>query len=225
MFAKLFSRPEPAPEEAAYRRLVRKGYQPRSIVDVGAYEGNWTRLAKSCFPAASVLMCEAQPGKLPLLQKVCGEFPDVRLESAVIAARSGETVDFSEMETGSSIFPENSNVARTVRKLQTRTLDEVTAGLEGPSFLKIDVQGAELEVLKGGARFLDQCDLVQLEVALQDYNRGAPGFLEVIGFMNERQFVPYDFSGWSRPNGVDLVQVDIMFVPAGSPLRTRYFEF
>lgn len=43
--------------------------------------------------------------------------------------------------------------------------------------------------------------------------------------MNERQLVPYDFSGWSRPNGVDLVQVDIMFVPAGSPLRTRYFEF
>ena len=66
---------------------------------------------------------------------------------------------------------------------------------------------------------------MQLEVALQDYNRGAPGFLEVIGYMNERQLVPYDFSGWSRPNGVDLVQVDIMFVPAGSPLRTRYFEF
>ena len=35
MFAKLFSRQEPSPEEAAYRRLVRKGYQPRAIVGGG----------------------------------------------------------------------------------------------------------------------------------------------------------------------------------------------
>lgn len=57
-----------------------------------------------------------------------------------------------------------------------------------------------------------------------EYNKGAPSLLEVISYMNDRDF-PYDLSGWGRPNGVDLVQVDLLFAPARSPLRTRFFEF
>ena len=39
-------------EEEAYRRLFHRGYRPASKVDVGAYEGNWTRLARCVFPEA-----------------------------------------------------------------------------------------------------------------------------------------------------------------------------
>lgn len=220
-----FARSAPSSEEQAYRRLAQRGFAPDHVIDVGAYVGDWTRMIKRVFPQASVLMCEAQPEKAPRLEALCSEWPDVSLVSALMGARSGEELVFAEMETGSSIFPENSNVARTTRTLTTRTLDETTVGCRGSCLLKIDVQGAELVVLEGAARLLERCQVVQLEVALLEYNRGAPSFLEVIRYMDARGFVPFDIAGATRPNHVDLVQVDLLFVPRLSALRPRFFEF
>lgn len=49
--------------------------------------------------------------------------------------------------------------------------------------------------------------------------------LETVNYMNARGFVPFDFSGFTRPNGRDLVQVDMLFVPNGSALRPEFFTF
>ena len=48
---------------------------------------------------------------------------------------------------------------------------------------------------------------------------------EVLNYMAEREFVPFDISGMSRPNGVDLAQIDLLFTRSSSMLRNRYFEF
>ncbi len=213
------------PEEAAYRRLSAKGFRPAGIIDVGAYEGHWTRLANRVFPSVPCLMVEAQTAKNPFLEAVCKDIPLTRFCSTVLAATSGEQVTFYEMETGSSILPEQSNIARTQTVLTTRTLDEVAKDIPNPFFLKIDVQGAELKILEGGQKTLARSEVVQMEVALLPYNQGAPIFLDVISYMDNLDWVPLDISGFSRPNGVDLVQVDIIFVKRDSPLRPTFINF
>jgi FkbM family methyltransferase len=212
-------------EEQAYQRLSAKGYRPAVMIDVGAYEGNWTRLARRVFPDATSLMVEPQASKAPLLERLAGELPSTRFVPALLAAQAGNEVTFYEMETGSSMLPENSDVARREVRLSTRTLDEIAVDLPEPIFLKIDAQGAELQILAGAEQTIARCDLVQLEVALQAYNDGAPDFQETVTAMKRRGFVPYDFSGFSRPNGVDLVQVDIVFVREDSALRPTFFKF
>ena len=212
-------------EEQAYRRLHAKGYRPAAMIDVGAYEGNWTRMARSIFPEAACLMVEPQAGKAPLLERVAGELGRARFEPALLGAEAGREVTFYEMETGSSMLPENSDVARTEVRLTTRTLDEIAADLPTPIFLKIDAQGAELQILAGARQTIPRCDLIQLEVALQVYNLGAPDFHETVTAMKQLGFVPYDFSGFSRPNGLDLVQADILFVREDSRLRPKFFSF
>jgi FkbM family methyltransferase len=214
-----------ADEEQAYRKLLARGYQPAGIIDVGAYKGNWTRMARRVFTKTPTLMIEAQVGKEPFLREVCLELPGVEYVSAVLGSAPGKTVTFYEMETGSSMMSENSNVPRKEFTLVTRTLDEVAAAMAGSLFLKIDVQGAELEVLGGGAATLERAEVVQLEVAMLPYNTGAPTFLQVISYMDERGFVPLDFSGFTRPNGRDLVQVDILFTKRDAPLRPTFFTF
>lgn len=212
-------------EEAAYRRLAEKGWRPAGIIDVGAYEGAWTRMVRGIFSGVPVLMVEAQKSKAARLEAMCSELGGVSLASAVLAAEAGKEVTFYEMETGSSYFPERSNAPRTATTYVTRTLDEVAASLEGPLFLKVDVQGAELEVLAGGFGTLDRSEVVQLEVPFVSYNEGAPTLLDVMHFMNEREFVPIDVSGFSRPNGIDLVQADFLFVRRGSSLRPDFIRF
>jgi FkbM family methyltransferase len=212
-------------EEAAYRRLASKGWRPASINDVGAYQGEWTRMVRGIFPGIPVLMVEAQKAKAAGLEALCSELGGVSLASAVLAADAGEEVTFYEMETGSSYFPERSNAPRTATTYLTRTLDEVAEAFEGPLFLKVDVQGAELKVLAGGLQTLKRSEVVQLEVPFVSYNEGAPTLLEIILFMNERDFIPIDVSGFSRPNGIDLVQADFLFVRRDSTIRPDFIWF
>lgn len=218
---------ERSAEEIAYGRLVERGFKPGGIIDVGAFEGSWTRLAHRLFGPTPMLMVEAQPGKAAVLERVVSELPACHFASAALSERSGETLTFFEMGTGSSLLPEQSNAARTVRTVVTRTLDEVVAEAlpdEKSLFLKIDVQGAELKVLGGGTATLARCELVQLELALLNYNEGAPLFPEVVGYMAERGFLPIEVSGYSRPRDV-LVQIDLLFARQGSRLRPNHFTF
>lgn len=212
-------------EEAAYRRLAAKGWLPIGIIDVGAYQGAWTKMVRGIFPDVPVLMVEAQKSKAAGLEALCAKLGGVSLASSVLGAEAGKEVTFYEMETGSSYFPERSNAPRIANTYVTRTLDEVAASLKGPLFLKIDVQGAELDVLAGGRGTLERSEVVQLEVPFVSYNEGAPTLLDVMHFMNERDFIPIDVSGFSRPNGIDLVQADFLFVRRGSPLRPDFIEF
>ena len=212
-------------EEAAYQRLASKGWRPAGIIDVGAYQGAWTRMVRGVFPGVPVLMVEAQKRKAAHLEALCSELQGVSLVSGVLGADPGKEVTFYEMETGSSYLPERSNAPRIATTYVTRTLDEVAGPMEAPLFLKIDVQGAELDVLAGGPKVLDRSEVVQLEVPFVSYNEGAPSLLDVMRFMNEREFVPVDVSGFSRPNGIDLVQADFLFVRRDSPLRPGFIEF
>lgn len=218
-----WSRRRPSLEEEAYLRLRRKGYCPAGIIDVGAYQGEWTKLVRRIFAGVPVLMVEAQQSKKARLEALCGN--GVSLASAVLGAEAGRAVTFYEMETGSSYFEEQSNAPRKASTYTTDTLDNLAAGMAGPLFLKIDAQGAELEVLRGGGQTLERCELVQLEIAILPYNKGAPTFFEVLSYMEERDFVPLDVSGFSRPNGVDLVQIDMLFVRGNSALRPTFIQF
>lgn len=212
-------------EEQAYQRLRAKGFRPGSIIDVGAYEGNWTRMARRVFADVPILMVEAQEGKRPFLDQVVAELPKTSYAQALLGRTLGQEVEFFEMETGSSMFPERSNADRSARTLKTTTLDALAGDLAGPIFLKADVQGAELEVLRGAVDTLTRCEVVQLEVAVAAYNDGAPTMLEVLTFLAEREFAPFDIGGLVRPNGIDLVQMDLLFARPGSGLRTDFFTF
>lgn len=212
-------------EEQAYLRLREKGFRPASIVDVGAYEGHWTRMARQVFADVPVLMVEAQEAKRPFLDAVVAELSGTSYAQALLGRTAGQAIEFFEMETGSSMFPERSNANRTSRTVETVTLDSLTEGMTGPIFLKADVQGAELEVLRGGTETLKKCEILQLEVAVAAYNEGAPTMLEVLAFLAERDFAPFDIGGLVRPNGIDLAQMDLLFVRRGSKLRTDFFTF
>lgn len=218
-------------ERDAYRRLHGRGFRPEYIVDVGAHEGSWTAAAREIFGDVPTLMVEPQDADQPVLQALCARLPDTRVAHHVLSAHPGETVTFYQLvdgpsggsSTGSSLKPERSDVPRREIAYVTETLDRVAEERDN-IFLKIDAQGGELDILRGGEATLARCALVQLEVAVMRYNEGAPTMLEVLAFMDARGFAPIDISGQTRLQG-HLVQVDLLFAPSGSPLRHDFFSF
>jgi hypothetical protein len=81
-------------EVEAYRRLQVKGFAPATIIDIGAYEGHWTRLARGVFPDVPALMVEAQPAKIPQLETVARELGGVTLVGALLSDRPLSRRDF-----------------------------------------------------------------------------------------------------------------------------------
>jgi len=195
------------------RSLKARGFQPTFAVDVGAYHGQWTEMFKDVYPSCSVLMIEAQSKKAAILERVCQQYSgSVRYRNALLGAISGRGVPFFEMETGSSVFEERSPYAREQVMKTTSTLDEVLRGeVQLVDFLKLDVQGYELEVLKGAQRTLMEARCVLLETSIIPVNAGAPLIAEVLRYMDEQGYQLADFCSQMRMKDGVLFQTDLLF--------------
>lgn len=203
--------------------LKRNGFAPRTILDIGAYVGGWTEEVAGIFPDARVWMFEAQQDKKAALEAVAARVgPRVRVCNVLLGAARRDAVTYHLMETGSSVLSENTTMGRSSVSLPMTTLDDVAVGeaSQSPIFLKLDVQGYELEVLKGGRSTLARSEVVLMEVSLLQYNEGAPLFRDVVDHMHQQGFVAYDVCGQSRRETDDaLYQVDMVFTKPDSNLR------
>jgi FkbM family methyltransferase len=210
--------------ECTLLNLRDNGYQPDVIIDVGAFEGSWTKLARQVFHRPSVLMIEAQPEKEATLRAASTD-AKVTYRVALLGAAPSDGVRFYKMRTGSSVYAENTGVARQEVTMPMTTLNHVVrdAGLlnGGSTLLKLDVQGSEIEILRGAAEVLPQITAVIAEVSLVNYNLGAPQFAEITQFMREQGFVVYDIAGMRR-FGKMMGQLDIIFLRDDSPLRMAW---
>jgi hypothetical protein len=84
----------------------------------------------------------------------------------------------------------------------------------------MDVQGYELEVLRGATRSLPNVQAVLAEINLLDIHRGVPLMHEMIDWLWKFNFVAYDICGLTRrPLDRALWQADMIFIKADGPLR------
>jgi len=123
------------------------------------------------------------------------------------------------MESGSSVFEEESSYERRKVTRQTAKLDTLLADLPAADFIKLDTQGYELEILKGADRLLSTASAVLMEASLIQINAGAPLLHDVLAFMKERSFITYEIAEIHRRQlDSAMNQIDILFVRENSPL-------
>ena len=215
-------------EEVAYSRLQNTGFKPSCVIDIGAHLGQWTRSTKNIFPDTPFIMIEAREEMRPDLERTAAAFRDVDVHIALLGPKDspGGVTFFRAQGSASSLYRERSDAPMTPITVPMTTLDKILPpSLASPLFLKLDVQGGELDVLRGADAALKKTEVVQLEVALLPYNEGAPTPLEVFNFMDELGFAIYDIAGFVRPNARDLAQIDVIFVRKDSKLRPERFHF
>lgn len=207
---------------AAFARARDDGFAPGGVIDVGASTGIWTAECRQLFPDCDYLLIDPLPRNEAALSALAKADPKLAYWRGALGARSGETsfIDHGDQSSAlaSPAFP------GTPITVPIRTLDEVLAGrtLRDPLLLKIDVQGFELEVLRGATETLTHTGLILVEVNfLESYENGALAH-EVIALLGDHGFRILDFCTYSqRPLDNRLAQSDMLFVPLASPLTSR----
>ena len=211
--------------QGSIQNLVRNGFRPGAVLDVGANHGIWTRENAPLFPEARFHMVEAQRAlEQSLIQTVTDVAPETTYSVCLLGPEERAEAQFHQLGAGSSVLEELTNFEMETVTLPMRRLDDIVAeqDLPGPYFLKLDVQGYELEVLRGGIETLRTSEVALLEVSLLEYNKGAPLVAEIIAFLAAEGFVPYDICSQRRRYADDaLFQSDFIFVREDSPLRAR----
>lgn len=203
------------------RAMQRRGLQIRCAVDGGAAAGDWARELKQIYPDARVLCVEPRQDAQADLQRLQTELPGIVSSRVLLGASEGE-VAFNESDVQSSVLNDHTGkpFGKSVAVTMT-TLDRLIAqhALPAPDLIKLDLQGYELEALKGGAACLEKAQAVLLEVSFIRLQAGAPIAHEVIAFMHERGYVIYDIlSLWQRPLDGALAQGDFLFLRADHSL-------
>lgn len=205
--------------EWSLRNLVSNGFKPKYILDIGAFEGEWTLMCRKIFQDASFLMFEAQESKSATLSSIKSPFVDFHI--GLLGPEINDKAKFYINETVSSALPESAKTNQAFVEIPMYTVDEVLKrkGIAKVDFIKLDVQGFELEVLKGATDALSLAEVVLMEVSLIEINKGAPLINDVMNFMNEKEFICYDIcSIVRRPLDQALWQTDLIFVKSNSPL-------
>lgn len=190
------------------RALKSLGFNPRAILDIGAYHGSWSEVMWHVWPEASYHLIEGNSDCVPQLSRTGFTF-DIAL-----LADSAKNVIYHKCQTGSgegnSMYREASAYPFAETKVRTQTLDDLV-GDKVFDFLKLDVQGAEVSVLKGGQRVLAGVNLVQLECQIQSYNIESPTAAETIAYMDSIGFRLYDIIESHFNSRGMLIQSDFLF--------------
>ena len=144
-----------------------QGLNFKNVLDIGAFEGHWTVMFKQLFPSSEILMIEANFDKETNLKSL-KHLADYKI--VLLGAENNKDVDYykcldSTIATGNSIFQENTNFKFQSEKRKTQTLNFLLEKNISKEFdlVKMDVQGSELDIIKGGLNIIKNTKFLLME--------------------------------------------------------------
>lgn len=175
-------------ESVAYIKSLQT--EPKVIYDIGACVLHWERHARNRWPNADIYLFEANHDVKKLYDRT-----NQRYHLGVLTDIDNKAIKFYKNPMnlgGDSYYKENTihyNETHAVHEIG-KTLDTIVSENNWPlpELIKLDVQGAELDILKGATKCLTRCTDIILEAQHVEYNTGAPKleqveqYLESLGY-------------------------------------------
>jgi FkbM family methyltransferase len=198
-------------------------FAPQNILDIGAHQGEISRQLSVLYQPRFVGMVEPIP-ELASKLKHTTFAPSQCVFGCAVGRQQGiaelnvlehmPSTSLLEVTAESEVlFEKPMAIARSIQ-VPVRTLDDIFADcdIDELDFLKIDVQGYELEVIAGGLQTLKKTKLVMTEVSFFSHYHRQPLFLDVYSALAQHGFHLRTMFGWSYDNNGLPLQCDALFI-------------
>ena len=193
-------------------------FTPLSILDIGSNNGQFFLESKKTFNKAYYFLVEPNPNCEKALctydvDYYIGAFSDKIKPVKFLMSKVDEYC------TGNSLYKESTNYYSKDNLIEldiiTETMDNffISKKIKRFDLIKLDTQGSELDILKGGVNMVKQSLGLIIEVAVADYNIGAPKYNEVFDFVDSLGFEKKIKIGVNfNPETRELVHEDYLFI-------------
>jgi FkbM family methyltransferase len=208
--AELARKDIPPDEHYQYlENLYKQGFRPKVIYDIGSCVLHWTNTAKKFWPDAEYVLFDAfQPAEFL--------YEGYKYHIGVLSDEDDKSVKFYQNDyfpTGNSyyreighpgnLFPEDKFVLKKTRKIDSIVKEY---GFPCPDLVKLDVQGAEIDIMNGAVKTFQNAKHMIVEIQHTQYNDGAPlidvsiPYIESLGWkcvaplFQNNQFGDYGFT-------------------------------
>jgi FkbM family methyltransferase len=211
------------------RLLIMKenGFNPQHIFDCGASVGHWSWEVGKMFQGSHIIAIEPNPKVTPKTRELLSQMASSPIiEECAIGASVGTAFlnvwdnDETKM-SGSSIKDHVQGDAKEKVAVQLKTLDSICEKYNiTPNLVKLDLQGYELDALKGASETLTSTEVMIIEFGcLPAYiDRTTPNDLMALMYAND--YCLYDIVDLIyRPYDTALTGGDFFFVKNGSRLK------
>ena len=178
----------------------RHGVEARGAVHVGAHLGEEAEVYRK-LGVPRMILIEANPKVFAQLKARLGQDPTIIAVNRAIADVEGKRVlHVTNATQSSSLLPLRKHAEIYPQIVMQETaevdcsrlddlLDELGETSAGYNILNIDVQGAELLVLRGAERMLAFVDMINVEVNFAELYAGCAQIDEIDDFLDQRGFV------------------------------------
>ena len=201
----------------ALQRIQRRGVAVGTVIDVGASNGSWSKMATRIWPDARAHMIEAFDHWELDLDALVTRKPGFSYTIAAAGAAIGATHFAADNRNPLAGYTSSSSDP-LARRVRTVTIDSEVAQLhlKPPFLIKLDTHGAERLILAGAENTLLNTSVLVIEV--YNFTSEAQRFpaitslAESYGFhcidIGEPLFRPHDHAFW---------QIDLFFVRSDRP--------
>ena len=223
-----------------YREALRRGvaatvehdavpfqHEFATVIDVGAGRGQFALFASQRFPTARMICFEPLPTSRKKLEEVVDASTRVRIYELAASSDSGTAkLHVAGDDDSSSLRPmterqieafPRSRRAGSISVETGRLADIIPkAQLVAPTLLKIDVQGAELEALRGAEALLPEIAEVFVECSFTQLYEGQALAHQVICYLVEHGFALRGAFSLQYDRFGNCLEADLLFSRAGA---------
>lgn len=202
-----------------FLEIAKQNHKIKVIYDIGANRGTWSLMANDIIPDAIIHAFEPLNRFHPLFVKNTQNIKNVHLHKVAAGSENkqqminfaGDASSFYELgDLLPSMFPSIKKEGE--EKVSMIKLDDFIEknNIPYPDLMKLDVEGYELESLKGGTRCMSHCSYLILEVSFTERHIGQPLFHDILHFLAQHNYYLYAFPV-DMHRGMKIHWTDVLF--------------